>query len=93
MSGEFLKGTHIFIKADTLNITYKRLFSMLGSGIEPKQPAVTTLNLEWKNLAIEKNALKCNSPHCKRYRKWSAGEIAVGESDSLDVREADVSIG
>lgn len=50
-------------------------------------------NLEWKNLVIEKNVLKCNFFYCKRYRKWSVGEIVVGESDFLDVREVDVSIG
>lgn len=47
MSEEFLKGTHIFIKAHTFNITYKRLLSRLGSGIKLNQPAaVITLNLE-----------------------------------------------
>lgn len=46
MSEEFLKGTHIFIKAHTFTITYKRLLSRSGSGFELNQPAVIILNVE-----------------------------------------------
>lgn len=46
MSEEFLKGTHIFIKARAINITYKRFLSKLDSVIELNKPAVLTLNVE-----------------------------------------------
>lgn len=80
MSEEFLKGTHIFIKAPTFNtITYKGLLSRSGSGTEPT-------SCDYPSFGIEegtKEKLLCNI--ILILKGTEKGEDAGGESDSLAV--------